>query len=106
MDPGGTVRTWNLGGKRIHGYAADEIIGHHFSRFYPPKVVERGTPSLELELARIDGQYQAEEWRGGQGGGGVWAGGALKPPSRRERGMGWVCPAPPTPHAPVRSRAK
>src|SRR5262249_56646913 len=63
MDPGGTVRTWNLGGKRIHGYAADEIIGHHFSRFYPPKVVERGTPSLELELARIDGQYQAEEWR-------------------------------------------
>ena len=79
MDPGGTVRTWNLGGKRIHGYAADEIIGQHFRRFYPPKAVERGTPSLELELARIDGQYQAEDWRVRKDGCQFWAGVAIRP---------------------------
>src|SRR4051794_18794007 len=35
LDAEGRVRTWNAGAERIKGYAADEIIGHHFSRFYP-----------------------------------------------------------------------
>ncbi len=37
LDPGGHVATWNLGAERIKGYKADEIIGKHFSIFYPPE---------------------------------------------------------------------
>ena len=37
LDPQGRVLTWNAGAERFKGYRADEIIGLHFSRFYPPK---------------------------------------------------------------------
>jgi len=79
VDPGGTVRTWNLGGERIQGHTADEIIGQHFSRLYPPEAVERGTPWRELELARAAGQYQAEAWRIRKDGRQFWAGVAIRP---------------------------
>src|SRR5689334_16352106 len=35
LDPDGRVASWNPGAQRIKGYAAEEIIGEHFSRFYP-----------------------------------------------------------------------
>ncbi len=36
LDTTGRVVSWNaLGAERISGYAAEEIIGQHFSRFYP-----------------------------------------------------------------------
>src|SRR5206468_3883534 len=38
----GNILTWNAGAERIKGYAPGEIIGQHFSRFYPPEDVERG----------------------------------------------------------------
>jgi len=79
VDPGGTVRTWNVGGERIQGHTADEIIGQHFSRLYPPEAVERGTPWQELELARAAGQYQAEAWRIRKDGRQFWAGVAIRP---------------------------
>ncbi len=34
LDPTGRISTWNAGAERIKGYAADEIIGRHFSVFY------------------------------------------------------------------------
>ena len=34
LDPNGIVASWNAGAERIKGYAADEIIGRHFSQFY------------------------------------------------------------------------
>ena len=52
LDPGGHVLTWNAGAERFKGYRADEIIGQHFSRFYPPEALERGLPAHELEVAR------------------------------------------------------
>jgi PAS domain S-box-containing protein len=33
LDPNGVVTTWNAGAQRIKGYAPEEIIGSHFSRF-------------------------------------------------------------------------
>ena len=44
LDPAGNVATWNNGAKRIKGYEADEIIGRHFSVFYPPEDVAAGKP--------------------------------------------------------------
>lgn len=79
LDPAGTVRTWNLGGERIMGYAAGEIIGQHFSRFYAPKAVEQGKPGRELEMARAGGQYQGEDWRVRKDGRLFWAGIAVRP---------------------------
>ena len=34
LDASGIVTTWNPGAQRFKGYAANEIIGQHFSRFY------------------------------------------------------------------------
>jgi len=79
VDPAGTVRTWNLGGERILGYTADEIIGHHFSRFYPSEAVGQGKPRRELEVARAGGQYQREDFRVRKDGRQFWAGVAVRP---------------------------
>ena len=42
LDPNGHVMTWNSGAQRIKGYQANEIIGQHFSKFYPSDVAESG----------------------------------------------------------------
>ena len=34
LDEGGFITSWNAGAQRIKGYAADEIIGQHFSRCF------------------------------------------------------------------------
>ncbi len=63
LDTTGHVVSWNAGAERIHGYQADEIIGKHFSRFYPKEGVERGKPEQELQKATSDGRYKEEGWR-------------------------------------------
>jgi PAS domain S-box-containing protein len=63
LDAEGRVSSWNSGAERIIGYQADEIIGEHFSRFYPPDDVETGRPRRELELAEQEGRYREEGWR-------------------------------------------
>ena len=44
LDPNGFVASWNAGAERIKGYKAEEIIGKHFSCFYPPEVIATGFP--------------------------------------------------------------
>jgi PAS domain S-box-containing protein len=51
LDPEGHVVTWNAGAERLTGYKDEEIIGQHFSRFYPPDAIEREWPEHELEVA-------------------------------------------------------
>src|SRR5690242_4994705 len=46
LDPGGHVATWNLGAQRIKGYQASEIIGKHFSIFYPEEDIRSGKPQM------------------------------------------------------------
>lgn len=55
LDPHGNVATWNAGAARIKGYRAAEIVGHHFSRFYPPDAIAAGRPSLGLAEAAANG---------------------------------------------------
>src|SRR5690606_9337231 len=73
LDPGGHVRTWNIGAERIKGYSADEIIGKHFSRFYPREAVISGWPEHELELAARTGRFEDEGWRVRKDGSSFWA---------------------------------
>jgi PAS domain S-box-containing protein len=73
LDPQGRVASWNAGAQRIKGYAAEEILGQHFSRFYPAEAVERRWPDYELERATADGRFEDEGWRVRKGGTAFWA---------------------------------
>ena len=73
IDPRGHVASWNAGAQRIKGYQAAEIIGKHFSCFYPPEAVERGRPDDALRRAAADGRFEDEDWRIRKDGGRFWA---------------------------------
>jgi PAS domain S-box-containing protein len=73
LDGGGRVSTWNPGAERIKGYRAEEVIGQHFSRFYPPDDVAAGKPARLLALAARDGRVEDEGWRVRKDGSRFWA---------------------------------
>jgi PAS domain S-box-containing protein len=73
LDSSGCVTTWNAGAEKLKGYAAEEIIGSHFSRFYPPDAIERGWPDHELRMAEMDGRFEDEGWRIRKDGSRFWA---------------------------------
>jgi len=93
LDPGGHVATWNLGAERIKGYPAVEIIGKHFSAFYPREDVEAGKCDRELEVASREGRFEDEGWRVRKDGSLFWANvviTALHDAQGRLRGFGKV----------------
>lgn len=73
LDPGGHVISWNSGASYIKGYRRDEIIGRHFSVFYPPEDVAAGKPARHLERARRGGRMEDEGWRVRKDGSLFWA---------------------------------
>ena len=73
LDPDGYVVTWNAGAERMKGYRAEDIIGKHFSTFYPPEALERNWPAKELEMAARDGRFEDEGWRVRKDGTHFWA---------------------------------
>ena len=93
LDPQGRVATWNAGAQRIKGYTSEEIIGEHFSRFYPQEAIDRGWPEEELRRAEADGQFEDEGWRIRKDGSRFWANvviTALRDESGVLRGFGKV----------------
>ena len=79
LDTEGRVASWNIGAEQIKGYRADEIIGQHFSVFYPPDVVANGWPARELTVALAEGRLQDEGWRVRKDGSRFWASVAITP---------------------------
>ncbi|MEJ2079386.1 MAG: PAS domain S-box protein [Acidobacteriota bacterium] len=73
LDPDGYVASWNVGAERIKGYRQDEIVGKHFSCFYPLDAIERGVPQEELEAAAREGRFEDEGWRVRKDGKQFWA---------------------------------
>jgi PAS domain S-box-containing protein len=73
LDPEGRVLTWNLGAQALKGYDKEEIIGKHFSTFYPPEAVASRWPERELELAEKEGRFSDEGWRVRKDGTTFWA---------------------------------
>jgi PAS domain S-box-containing protein len=73
LDPTGRIATWNDGAERIKGYTAKEIIGKHFSTFYPAEDLEANKPSRELAVALAKGKYEEEGWRIRKDGSRFWA---------------------------------
>ena len=73
LDPEGHVASWNAGAQRIKGYAPDEIIGSHFSRFYTPEDRAEGIPTRGLATAAREGRWEAEGLRMRKDGSTFWA---------------------------------
>ena len=73
LDPTGRVTSWNPGAQRIKQYRAEEIIGQHFSQFYPAGDIESGKPDHELKVAAGVGRYEEEGWRLRKDGSRFWA---------------------------------
>jgi PAS domain S-box-containing protein len=73
LDSTGHIITWNAGAERLKGYTPDEIIGKHFSIFYPPHDLAAGKPPRELEIATEEGRLEDEGWRVRKDGTQFWA---------------------------------
>jgi PAS domain S-box-containing protein len=69
----GRVMSWNPGAQRIKGYAPEEIIGAHFSRFYTVEDRAAGVPEQALKIAAETGRFTAEAWRLRKNGTRFWA---------------------------------
>jgi PAS domain S-box-containing protein len=73
LDTQGHIRSWNLGAERIKGYRPEDIIGQHFSVFYPKEQIDSGWPAYELEKAIEVGRFEDEGWRLRKDGSRFWA---------------------------------
>src|SRR5690348_12177198 len=73
LDAHGYILSWNSGAARLKGYTADEIIGQHFSIFYPEARIAEGFPDYELREAARVGRFEDEGWRIRKDGSRFWA---------------------------------
>jgi PAS domain S-box-containing protein len=73
LSPEGIVSSWNAGAQRFKGYAAEEIIGQHFSQFYTPEDKAIDFPAKALQTARDSGRFEDEGWRVRKDGSRFWA---------------------------------
>jgi PAS domain S-box-containing protein len=73
LDPQGHVASWNLGAKDLLGYEPEEIVGAHFSVFYPSDEKECSRPERELEVATGQGRFEYDGWRVRKDGSRFWA---------------------------------
>ena len=73
LEPDGRVATWNPGAQRINQYSAAEIVGRHFSVFYPEEEAKSGKCDRELDIATATGRFEEESWRLRQDGTRFWA---------------------------------
>ncbi len=68
LGPDGEIVSWNVGGERIFGFSADEIIGRNYACFFPPSEREDGRPEAHLKAAFADGRHELEGLRVRRGG--------------------------------------
>src|SRR3954471_22708354 len=93
LEPDGTVASWNAGAERIKGYKQSEIVGRHFSVFYPEEGRRKKWPEQELITARETGRFEDEGLRVRKDGTTFWANVVLSPvygPDRSLRGYAKV----------------
>jgi PAS domain S-box-containing protein len=69
----GLVASWNEGARHIKGYSPAEIIGKHFSVFYPQEIVKTGICEYELAVASSEGRFEGEGYRVRKDGTQFWA---------------------------------
>jgi PAS domain S-box-containing protein len=93
LDPKGVIVSWNIGAERLKGYRTEEIIGQHFSIFYPRADRHAGVPDELLRIALQEGHAEREGWRVRKDGARFWANvviTALRTPDGRHTGFAKV----------------
>jgi PAS domain S-box-containing protein len=90
LDPTGTITSWNIGAQRIKGYAPEEILGEHFSRFYTEPDRANGKPQRALQIAREQGRYEEDGWRVRKDGTFFWASVVIDPIHEDGKLMGFA----------------
>ena len=73
LDTAGCVASWNIGAETMKGYTESEIVGKHYSVFYPSEEVAAGWPDQHLAAAERDGRAEYEGWRVRKDGTQFWA---------------------------------
>jgi PAS domain S-box-containing protein len=73
LDPNGSILTWNAGAQHLKQYAPEEIIGKHFSVFYPPEDLACDKPAFELRETVREGRFEDEGFRVRKDGTRFWA---------------------------------
>ena len=73
LDPLGYITSWNKGAENIKGYTAEEIIGKHYSIFFPQEEIDQGLPQQLLDRAIAEGRIELEDWRMRKDGSQLWA---------------------------------
>jgi PAS domain S-box-containing protein len=73
LDRDGVVSTWSPAAAAIMGYEADEILGRHFSVFYPGPAAAAGEAERELSVASSAGRFEGQGWRVRKDGSRFWA---------------------------------
>jgi len=79
LDPEGRVTSWNEGARRIKGYAAEEIVGQHFSRFYTREDAAAHKPEAGLKAAVDKGKFEEVGLRVRKDGSQFWANAIITP---------------------------
>jgi PAS domain S-box-containing protein len=79
LNPEGRIMSWNTGAEKIKGYTENEIIGKHFSIFYPSEEIQAGKPERELKTALAEGRFEEEGWRLRKDGSLFWANVVITP---------------------------
>jgi PAS domain S-box-containing protein len=79
LDPDGRIASWNSGAQKLKGWQREEILGQHFSVFYPREKIESGWPEEELRRARQRGRFEDEGWRLRKDGSRFWANVVITP---------------------------
>jgi PAS domain S-box-containing protein len=77
LDPQGVILTWNRGAENIDGYAAEEIVGRHYSCLFTPELIAEGKPGQELKQAAAEGKVDVDGWRVRKNGARFWVNGTL-----------------------------
>lgn len=79
IDLEGDLLCWNTGAERIFGYQSHEVIGHHFSRFFPPEDIVTGQPEHELQTATAEGRAVTNCWQTRKDGTRFWCQAVVTP---------------------------
>jgi PAS domain S-box-containing protein len=77
IDAQGLITSWGTGAQKVSGVAAEQVLGRHYSLFFPPAAVLAGVPDRQLAEAARLGRYMTDAWMVTPDGGRKWSSGVV-----------------------------
>lgn len=79
MDENGVIVAWNVGGEKLFGYSAEEVIGYPAAMLFTKEDIANGRPPKELKRALEDGYCEDDRWHSRKDGTQFWSSGITTP---------------------------